>query len=187
MTTTMKTLFKGAGPGTHWHVNDPRIGGFTLSGALSPTVNATVNHITAFSVNSPYLSFSTSFAVAREYALWGPAGPATQANPGYVYQVDLSVLSAAPALIDPVQHISSSNGHQPAHSHNGGYELIAEVAQVDPPTTTFTRPYHQNGSTCHPTITDELQALIRAIRDAEILIHGAVPHGAVVYRHVVYT
>ena len=119
-------LYKGAGPGTHWHINDPRLGGF-ITGAMPATPNAVVRHITNYSFPSAYLSFSTSFAIARSYALTGPGGLATTTSPGFVYEIDLSAITAAPALVDPV-HSVSSNGMF-AHNHNGAGALIAEVSQ----------------------------------------------------------
>ena len=183
---TIGTLYKGAGPGTHWHIRDPRSVGFTPQGAFLSSANAMLNHISAFSNQSPYLSFSTSFAIAREYALNGPGGFATAVQPGYVYEVDLSTLSSRITLFDPVNYISSnSNGLLP-HEHNGGYELIAEVAQVAPVVINYTRPRAVGGGVCHPNISISLKALVNAIRDAEILVHGNVPHGAVVRRHDVF-
>ena len=172
-------LYKGAGPGTHWHINDPRLGGF-ITGAMPATPNAVVRHITNYSFPSAYLSFSTSFAIARSYALTGPGGLATTTSPGFVYEIDLSAITAAPALVDPV-HSVSSNGMF-AHNHNGAGALIAEVALG---ATAFAQAHQCGGGMLTPAVSGHLRALIFAIRDAEVLIGGNVLAGAVVNRHSV--
>lgn len=177
------TLYKGAGPGTHWHINDPRTSGGFTSGTLPANVNGIIRHITAYSFPSAYLSMSTSFAVARYYALFGPGGPATAASPGYVYEIDLSTLNPAPAITDPVQGISAGTNGTIAHQHNGVGTLIAEVAQG---LTAYT-PCHQCGGVMHaPAVSAELRALVFAIRDAEVLVNGNVLAGAVINRHSVF-
>lgn len=179
-------LFKGAGPGTHWHANNAQATGFTLPGAITPTVNVVVNHITAFSAPSAYCSFSLSFAIARGYAIFGPGGVATKAAPGLVYQIDLSALSALPALVDPVLTISRGLNGQYAHGHNGGFLALSEIAQTALGPGGYTPTQHVGGGTCPLIVTSELQALVRAIRDAEILVQGNVPAGAIIKVHQVY-
>jgi len=176
------TLYKGAGPGTHWHVNDPRLSGFTV-GAMANTANRVIGHITNYSFPSAYLSFSTSYAIARSYALTGPVGVASSAGPGYVYEIDLSAIATAPALVNPISIISGAASLAGAHEHNGAGTLIAEIA-VGLPTPSLA---HQcGGLMLTPSVSAELRALIFAIRDAEVLISGSVLAGAVVNRHSVY-
>lgn len=176
------TLYKGAARGTHWHSNNARLSGF-LASAMPQTGNGVVRHITNYSNPSPYLSFSSSFAIARRYALLGPGGVATQATPGYVYEIDLQAAAFQFLILNPVDEVSSlSNGHL-AHHHEGDAQLISEVALgVSPPSTA-----PRCGGKMHiPGISGELQALIFAIRDAEVLISGNVPPTVIVRRHDVY-
>lgn len=176
------TLYKGAGPGTHWHVNDARLGGFT-SGALPANVNGIIRHITAYSFPSAYLSMSTSFAVARTYALFGPSGPATLSAPGYVYEIDLSTLNPAPPITDPVHGISGGANGPVAHQHNGAGTLIAEVAQG---LGAYTACHQCGGGMQPPAVSAEFRALVFAIRDGEVLVNGNVLAGAVINRHSVW-
>jgi hypothetical protein len=180
-----KTLFKGAGPGTHWHKNDARILGFA-SAARGLTRNAIVTHITAYSNPSAALSVSSSFAIARRYALSGPAGPATGAAPGYVYEIDLTGVAMPGKLVDPVQQISSSHTAAGAHQHNGDQTLLAEIASGNSSVNPFTNAMQLGGRMAAPAVSAELMALIFAIRDAEILVYGSIPHAAVVNRHDVW-
>lgn len=180
--TVSHTLYKGAALGTHWHSNDARHSGF-LASAMPQTGNGVVRHITNYSHPSPYLSFSSSFAIARGYALVGPGGVATQAAPGYVYEIDLQAAAVHFSILNPVSEVSSlSNGHL-AHHHEGVASLILDVAQgVSPPSSA-----PRCGGKMHvPGISGELQALIFAIRDAEVLVSGNVPPTVIVRRHDVY-
>lgn len=180
---TASILYKGAGPGTHWHSNDPRAaGGFTIS-PMPATSNGLRRHITNYSFPSAYLSFSTSFAIARSYALSGPSGVATPAQPGFVYEIDLPAITAPPALIDPVRDISTTSNGALAHGHDGSGALIAEIANGTSP---LSHAHQCGGAMLAPAVSQQLRALIFAIRDAEVLLGSNVLAGAVVNRHSVY-
>lgn len=176
------TLFKGAGPGTHWHVNDARILGFTSAAHRPHTKNAVITHITAYSFPSPYVSLTTSFAVARQYALSGPGGIASQKIPGYVYEVDLSACSAMPAIFNPVAEVSRANL---AHAHNGNQSLILGVASQIHSRILNAKVPHSGGMRALPNISADMRALVNALRDAEVLVN-AVPSTCVVMRHRVF-
>lgn len=181
-TAHVPMLFKGAGPGTHWHRNDPKQSGFTAS-PMACGHNALLRHITNYSHPSPYLSFSTSFAIAKGYAMVGPGGLATPAAPGYVYEIDLSAVTTAIQVINPVADICLGSNGNLVHAHNGGGTLIAELADgLDPPTSAP----QTGGGMLTPAVSKELRALIFAIRDAEVLITVNIPPGAIVNRHLVH-
>ena len=182
---TIKTLFKGAGPGTHWHQNDARVQGLVGS-ARSSTVNAIVNHITAYSHPSPYLSVTSSFAIARRYALLGPLGLAAPSAPGCVYEIDLSAISNPVKLIDPIKHIASHFRGAGAHEHNGDQVLLSEIAMGNHGAKPYAQAHQLGGRLAMPAVNAQLTALVFAIRDAELLVFGAVPHHAVVQRHDVW-
>lgn len=188
----MSTLYKGAGPGTHWHANDPRLGGFSVSANRPPTtVDAVISHIVIASHPSPYLSFTASFAVACSYASAGPGGPASAANPGYIYEIDTEL--APPGIfLDPIHFVSAppsggTIGHS-THHHDGGQDLILAIAAPAihrailyaaprrPPQVLPTAPM----------VSRTLQCLTFALRDAEVLATSGVPSQAIVRRHEVY-
>jgi hypothetical protein len=183
---TIKTLFKGAGPGTHWHTHNACEQGF-LGSARDSTLNAIVTHITAYSNPSPYLSMSTSYAIARRYALLGLTVPISESAPGYVYEIDLSAIRSAVTLVDPVKDIASGHQSTGAHDHNGDQNLLAEIARGSGGATPFTVAHQLGGRVAVPAVNPQLTALIFAIRDAEILVYGAVPKSAVVRRHPVWS
>jgi hypothetical protein len=175
-------LFKGAGPGTHWHSNDPQLGGYT-SANLPASLNRLLAHVVSYSFPSPYISFTTSFAIAREYALSGPGGLASADRPGFVYEVDLSALAVPPTVVDPVAEIADPVHRRLAHDHNGAGALIAQIASRS---TALTAAPQNGGNSRLPNVSNELLALIFAIRDAEVLVHGGLLAGAVVNRHSVF-
>lgn len=180
---TLPALFKGAAPGTHWHANDARLSGFTAAATRPHTTNAVLGHITHYSHPSPYLSLSFSFAVARSYALDGPAGPATAIEPGYVYEVDLTVVAKLPSPpLDTLLEIAKA-GH--VHEHNGGQDLLLGIADPASGAALTTAVPLPGGRTENPRVTQALRALVFAARDAEVLV-ASVPSGCVVQRHSVY-
>lgn len=180
------TLYKGAGPGSHWHVNQPSSrSGFSI-GLAPGGPNAILRHITRYSAPSPYLSFTTSFAIARHYALSGPAGVASATAPGFVYEVDLSALSVAPKLVDPVAEIAALGNGFFSHKHDGSPNLILEVATGKLALGQISQAHQTGGLFLTPSVSQELNALIFAIRDAEVLVAGNVLAGAVVNVHPVF-
>jgi hypothetical protein len=183
-TTRLSMLYKGAAPGTHWAAHDARAGtGLTPSGSAAATLNVMEAHIAgAASHNSPYVSYSLSYAVARFYALNGLNGPATRANPGYVYEVDLSQVSPSIPVTDPVETVSSANVGQFSHQHNGAPAMITQFL-----TRTALAPSMQvSGSFATPNLPMSLECLLFSIRDAEVLIAGTVPPKAILRRIAVY-
>jgi hypothetical protein len=175
---SLPTLYKGAGPGTHWHSNDARLSGFTSAASSVANRNAVVRHIVAYSHPSPLVSLTSSFAVAREYALSGPAGLATKGAPGFVYEIDLSVVSES-SLLDPLFMVVK--GGALSHMHSGAQSLILAVAQNLP----FAPCHHAGGKSLPPAVPQELRALVYALRDAEVLA-PVVPSACVVNRHNVH-
>ena len=105
------------------------------------------------------------------------------ANPGFVYEIDLSSMATFPPLRDPIEQISKGFNGSFAHSHNGSGSLIAEIAQG---ATVFSQAQQSGGGMLAPAVSSQLRALIFAIRDAEILVEGQIPSGAVVKRHDVF-
>ncbi len=178
----LSTLFKGAGPGTHWHANDARTLGFTSAAHRPHTKNAVISHITAYSFPSPYVSLTTSFAVARQYALSGPGGIASRKTPGYVYEVDLSACTAMPTIFNPVAEVSKANL---AHAHDGGQSLILGVASRTHSRILNVKVLHSGGLRTLPNISADMRALVNALRDAEVLVN-TVPSTCVVMRHNVF-
>src|SRR5882724_1633953 len=118
----MAILYRGNGPGSYWHVNDPRITGFVpTSPGGWPSVSRLTDHIAAVSVRSPYTSFTRSYGVARHYALVGPTGLASASCPGYVWEIEISDDKIC-KMLDPVIEIASTLSRpydQLSYQHDG--------------------------------------------------------------------
>jgi hypothetical protein len=195
-------LYKGAGPGTHWFINDPRTAGGFLVAPVPSGPSAVIRHIVNYSWPSAYTSFSASFAAACEYALNGPAGTASAANPGYVYEIDVQLaLDAGVRFVDPAQVILGANppvgaaGLVPTH-HDGGADLIRGIAdplQAAILTTSPRRPTNpavpagpSSRAGGPPVVHPHLRAVIFALRDSEVLAFTNVGAGCITQRYLVY-
>jgi hypothetical protein len=182
-------FYKGAGPGTHWHVTNAMQAGFSCAnGTVPPGPNMVTSHIAFFSHPSSYISLTTSYAVARQYGLQGPAGVASQAAPGYVYQIDLNQAPGDPvsfALVNPLDELRKLDPVL-VHEHSGDQDLILGLAAARLNAILNTGVPHPGGQLYMPTLSNPLRALVFAIRDAEMLVHGVIPRACVVHRHSVY-
>ena len=180
----MPVLYKGAGPGSYWQLNDPLLHGFGLVPSRTHSPATMVTHITsAAASSSPYLSFTASFAVAMLYASQGPGGRASAATPGFIYEIAASGLT----LYDPVREIAGAStfsaGHLPLPTHHdGAQDLILGVAGSPWHTSCLTSaPARSPGSPAHPpVITRNFNATVYALRDAEVLVQAPVPRSCVV-------
>lgn len=191
----MATFYKGAGVGTHWHDNNSRQTGFTARAPQAiPTTDALIDHIATSTVNSPYISLTRSYAVAWHYAMWGgTAGTIpTRNNPGYVYEIEINnSLPTEIKLFDPIKQVALSL-QDPAdvdvetefsfYQHNGLPNFLLGV--VDPQNMSGFQVGRQPqppgpGERCSPNLTPQLETLVNALRDAEILVHGHIPASCV--------
>ncbi len=140
-----------------------------------------MNHIARASVTSPYISFTHSFGVARAYGLVGPNGFASTPNPGYVYEIEVSDDTICSAL-DPVVEIATQLAkpwQNPHYHHDGSQTFLLGV--VDPVhmlaylQQQCLFPPGTSGTPRTPNLSLELETLVRALRDSEVLICGNVP------------
>lgn len=185
----MATFYKGAGIGTHWHINDSREVGFT---AISPTtrhtIEALVTHIAKGTANSPYISLTRSYAVAWDYAMNGGTEIPTSINPGYVYEIEINIsLLSQLKLFDPIKEVAidlpvpidvNSEEEISFYQHNGLPNFLLGV--VNPRDMSDFQVGRQPqppgpGVPCPPNLTPQLEALVNALRDAEILAYGHIP------------
>jgi predicted MPP superfamily phosphohydrolase len=186
-------FYRSAAVGSYWHANDARIGGFIASApAITPTVNIMIQHLSGFIANSPFISLTASFGVARSYALVGSGGTATPDNPGYVYIIDIPEhFPSSMQFFDPLQVIASSAPPPPfsmPYYHEGAPDFLLGV--VNPVqfshSLTSVRLTAAGTSTAPATPSPHLQALLWALRDAEVLVAGIIPAQYVVQRVDVY-
>lgn len=178
----MALFYRGAGPGSYWHTNDGRLKGFSPHNpGGNPSSDCIINHIARGSTNSPYISLTRSYAVARSYALAGPAGYASVSTPGYVYEIEVSDDKKAKVL-DPVVEIAQDLPKpwtSPCYQHDGKQSFLLGI--IDPVNNLhhvqehILTPPGTFGTPRAATLSSELEALVRALRDAEVLVMGNVP------------
>ena len=178
-------VYRGAGIGSYWYVHNPASRGFT---ARAPHTSATserlMHHISRGTGNSPFISLTRSYAVARHYAVLGSARPPTPNDPAYVYEIEIQFpLPAGLQLLDPVKEVAKILPDLPGqglpYQHDGLPTFLLGVvapknmqqflAQHAP------QPPSSEGSPRPPNLSLELETLVRALRDAEILALGIIP------------
>lgn len=151
-------------------------------GGMEPTHDRLIEHVTRGTTSSPYVSLSRSFGVARDYALVG-AAVANQSNPAYVYEIELTEpLPRGLLLLDPVLEVARNAPApttSPHYQHDGSMDFLMGI--IDPQTYQhFLRdpapqPPGSTGTLRAPALSRELEAIVRALRDAEILAVGTIP------------
>jgi hypothetical protein len=188
-------LYKGAGPGTHWWTSDAQTAGGFVVGHAPRNVNAIIRHIVNYSWPSPYSSFSASFAAAAAYAVAGPQGKATPAQPGWVYEIDVALaIELGARFVDPAREILQQNPYIGAPGtiptfHDGGQDLILGIADPVVHRKVLVTPPRQPGLSGHvrgpgpPIVHNELRAVIFALRDAEVLATTDVPPACITARY----
>ncbi len=183
----MPLFYRGAGPGTYWHVNDARLTGFTAqSPGMARGINQLRLHIARGTVASPYISLTRSYGIAWNYAVFAgtTVAVATVANPGYVYEIEID--KPAPAgvvLFDPIKEVADEVPKPldpgPPYQHDGDPDFLLGVINPASMPAFLSTPYRQpppgGGVVRPPNLSMDLETLVRALRDAEILAVGSIP------------
>lgn len=189
----MPLFYRGAGVGTWWHTNDPRINGFA---AHSPATLASpvrlMEHIQTGPHASPYISLTRSYGVALHYAMeFGRARP-TDSTKAYVWEIELNdPLPPNLKLYDPLTVIAElipSPLASISYQHDGAPTcLVGLIDLAQAPRLAEPRPMPPNANPPHmaPNVSAELKALMFALRDAEILAIGTIPAACVRTRYEV--
>lgn len=180
----MPIFYRGAGAGTYWHRNDARLSGFTPQApGVVPSINRLINHVSRGTVYSPYISLTRSYGVALNYAVLPGQAIATRANPGYVYEIEIDEpLPPGLQLLDPVKEVAAvvpSPLSLVPYQHDGRPDFLLGVVNPKRMRRFLTAPCPQpppgGGTSRPPNLTIELETLVRALRDAEILAVGNIP------------
>ena len=148
-----------------------------------------MQHVARGTTNSPCVSLTRSYGVAKWYAITASRNPPTSGNPAHVYEIEFDPLPPGLQLIDPVMAVTDAfrsaswpPGSAPYY-HDGAPEFLVGVAGY----TLFPRlagrilktPYPQpppgGGTSRPPNLTIELETFVRVLRDAEILVAGTIP------------
>ena len=181
----MAIFYRGAGINTYWYLNDPREQGFIArSPRMAPTTTRQMLHIARSTVNSPFISLTRSYAVAWRYAMVSSERVPTLRDPASVHEIEIQEpLPPGLQLLDPVKEVAyilpapTSSG--PPYQHDGLPDFLLGI--VDPGNMGHfliqqaMQPPSSEGTPRSPNLTIELETLVRALRDAEILAHEIIP------------
>lgn len=168
--------------GTYWHTNDARLTGFIPHHpGAGRGISRIFSHIARGTTASPYVSLTRSFGVALDYAFGGLRTP-TLATPAFVYEVEIDEQDGyGTRLVDPVVEVASQLGSPydlRSYHHDGDTGFVASVAAPGGHASglqqTVKFPPPGQGTPRSPLLHVELETLVRALRDAEILSFGAI-------------
>jgi len=190
----MALFYKGVGVGTHLHANDPRtIGMSSRASFMANNIDATMRHVARGTTVSPYVSLTRSYGVAEMYAREASLTFPTTAVPAYVFEVNIP--EPAPAgliLIDPVKVVAAAlplPETSLSYFHDGDKDFILGVASPHLMAPHLHAPIRvppgSGGASRAANLTLQLETLVCALRDAEILVLGTVPSSLIGARYAV--
>ncbi|VIO76096.1 hypothetical protein CI41S_50960 [Bradyrhizobium ivorense] len=186
-------LYKGVRIGTFLHGQNLMQTGIPARNARSSvTVGSIEHHIARGTTTSPLISLTKSFGVARDYALKGSLSKPSATNPAYVYEIDVpDPLPSAIKIVDPVAEIVAAQKlsvlTNSSYHHDGDQSFLHFV--VNPLLRAHMSPMAPRpggGSSSPVVMTMPLEAMVFALRDAEVLVVGNLPPSMIIHRHDVY-
>jgi hypothetical protein len=167
--------------GTYYHERDACREGFV---ARMPVAEATsdlmIAHVARGTTRSPYISLTRSFGVAKSYALVNRM-PHMRQKKGLVYMIELDKRSDV-ELLDPVKQMARLLGNpcdDPSYHHDGHQGFLLGVA--DPVrhwverSREIAQPPPAEGTPRPANLHPHFEAMVRSLRDSEILAVRAIP------------
>lgn len=184
-------LYKGVGVGTHHHPTDLRTTGITARtpGTLDEIV--VQQHVARGTTTSPCISLTKSYGVAFDYAMNSGFAAPTSATPAHVYELKIPDKPGF-QFIDPVGYIASRHANPlvSTYHHDGDQGflgIVAYPALSGGALGTAPRPPGMTGAGPRPPILSiQLETIVFAIRDAEVLAYGNIPGAWIINRYDVY-
>ena len=190
----MAIYYKGAPIGHYLHAHDPRSFGLGAVASRVPMhIGILLQHIARGTTTSPLISLTASYNIAWDYAVHGGAAPPTRRNPAYVYEILLDPMPRAITLLEPVVEIVDHYRHligSMPYRHDGSQKFPIGIAcdSVLPAMArrllalSYRQPPPAGGAPRPPNLPIELEALVRSLRDSEILVLGMIPTNCVINR-----
>jgi hypothetical protein len=190
----MTHFYKGVGVGTYLHLKDLKSIGIAPADPNGLfNCDMAMQHISSGPDHTPCVSVTRSYAVAEGYARTGKFPPSSGA-PGYVYVIDVpKTLPPKIDVVDPVYIVAEECKNpliSPSYHHDGGQKFLIGV--VSPSThrrCLNAHPPRPPGSSVisrPPNLSQHLQTMVFALRDAEALIVGSVPSAWIIDRLPIY-
>lgn len=174
--------------GTYYYDRDARLEGLV---ARMPMADATdeqmIGHIARGTTNSPFVSLTRSYGVAKGYAL-ACRKAHTLNKIGFIYVLEIDKRSMI-ELLDPVKQVGRVLGNpyaEPSYHHDGAQGFLLGVADPlrhwDEKTRQIDHPPPGEGTPRPANLHKHFETLVRSLRDAEILAVRAIPKKHVVDR-----
>jgi len=188
-------LFYRIAIGTFWHANDAQLTSFSAQRpSQQPSLDRLMNHIVYGTVTSPYVSLTRSYGIALNYALDFSRTPPSATNPAFVYEIEIAdPLPSGLSLLDPLREVVQSFPQPESdytYHHNGDNLYLLGVIS---PTSMgrylrqmVKQPPPGGGTPSSRSLTLQLQTIVRALRDAEVLAFGTIPRTAIRARYDVW-
>lgn len=187
---SMATYYRGAGIGSWWHTRDARHLGFVPKNtAMDHSTDRLMQHIARSVIDSPYISLTRSYGIAYDYAVYGDT-VATPDNRAFVYEIEIKQPRGF-QLIDPIKEIAKDLPRplqSTSYQHDGDRDYLLGVISYrfrqyrEAP---IRQPPLAGGTSRPANLSLHLETLVRAIRDAEIMVIGTIPKNCVVTRYEV--
>jgi hypothetical protein len=189
----MARFYKGIGVGTHLHAMDLRVTGISpRMPTAAYSVNTLMQHIARATTTSCCISLTRSYGIAVWYARHGKLVSAP-GMPGHVYEIEIpdpAPLGTTVVVHDPVSEVSSSYPNPLAPSfyyHDGDSDFLLGVVNPSHMKRFLQKPVmHPPGTAAtprRPNLSIELETVVRALRDAEVLAEGDILPAWVLQRH----
>jgi len=174
-------------------MNDARLLGFTAHRpGADDGLHRMLHHIARGTTISPYVSLTRSYGVACAYALAGRSLPSID-HPAYVYEIEIDSRTRGAKLIDPIKELARKlpkPTDNMTYHHDGSPDFLLGVVSPVRHRNLLEEPVLQPAAgfaTPRPAMLRiELETLVRALRDAEILAFGLIPAKQVKNRFEVF-
>jgi hypothetical protein len=187
----MTLFYKGVAAGTFHHSHDLRLIGLApRHPGGAPGLSSIISHIRrgpAVGV-SPYISLTRSYGIAADYAHSARFHPSLAL--GHVYVIEITdPPPAGVVLLDPVGEIALAHRNpatQHSYHHDGDKNFLLGI--VDGVTmrhhlTSYVKEPPGSGATVRfPRLSDALEAMVRGLRDAEVIVLGNLPASCFIQR-----
>jgi hypothetical protein len=159
-----------------------------------------MQHVARGTTHSPFVSLTRSYNIAWDYAFTRSRPQPTSRNPAYVYEIMLDPVPRGVTLLDPILEVVGPLHALPhftgavPYLHDGSQKFVIGIASYNVIPALSRRllslPYRQpppgTGIGRAPNLTIELETLVNALRDTEVLALGTIPTSCVTNRFDVY-
>jgi hypothetical protein len=143
-----------------------------------------LSHIAFGNTNTCYISLVRSFGVAADYALFAGRTPPSSENPAFVYEIHIPHQGIS--VLEPVIVFSELIGSSSAAYHNGGGAFLRGAVDPVGNFKSLTQSVRGPHGVEQPMMLPELEVLVHALRDTEVLALREIPRSLVAARYDIF-